>query len=151
VSRKYRLGPRGFTLIEMLVVLAIIATLATVVGPAVFRNAGDAKIQAARSQIEMLALALDAFRLDNDAYPSTQHGIGALRDAPSAGDPVRNWRGPYLRRVVPDDPWGRPYQYVAPGRANPASYDLYTLGRDGRPGGTGEDADLTSWGGPVPL
>jgi general secretion pathway protein G len=133
----------------MVVVLAIIATLATVVGPAVFRNAGDAKVQAARSQIEMLGLALDSYRLDNDAYPSTQQGIGALREPPAA-DPPRNWRGPYLRRLVPADPWGRPYSYASPGRANPSSYDLYTLGRDGRPGGTDEDADLTSWGGPVP-
>jgi general secretion pathway protein G len=134
----------------MLVVLAIIATLATVVGPAVFRNAGDAKVQAARSQIEMLGLALDSYRLDSDAYPSTEQGIGALRDPPAAGEAGRNWRGPYLRRIVPNDPWDRPYFYSSPGRANPTSYDLYTLGRDGQSGGIGEDADITSWGGPVP-
>lgn len=141
----------GFTLLELLVVLAIIATLAAVVAPAVLRNASDAKVQAARSQVELFGLALDAYRLDNDVYPTTEQGLAALRALPivtgADGALPRNWRGPYLRRVVPNDPWGRPYVYVAPGRANPASYDLYTLGRDGRPGGEGEDADVTSWGG----
>lgn len=142
-------APSGFTLLELLVVLAIIATLATVVGPELFRNAGDAKVQAARSQIEMLGLALDAYRLDNDRYPSTEQGLAALREPPHAGEAPGNWRGPYLRRLVPDDPWGRAYVYAAPGRANVDGYDLYSLGRDGRTAGDGEDADLTSWGGPV--
>ncbi|MFN2399101.1 MAG: type II secretion system major pseudopilin GspG [Gemmatimonadaceae bacterium] len=139
----------AFTLIEMLVVIAIIAVLAAVVAPVVFRNVGDAKSSAARSQIEVLALALDAYRLDNDAYPTTDQGLGALRDMPVSGVPPKNWRGPYLRRVVPLDPWGRAYLYIAPGRQNSPSYDLATLGRDGKIGGEGEDADLTSWGGPV--
>jgi general secretion pathway protein G len=130
----------------MLVVLAIIAVLAAVVGPEIFRNVGDANAGAARSQIEMLGLALDQYRLDNHAYPGTEQGLQALRVAPTAGEAPRAWRGPYLRRAVPADPWGRPYVYVAPGRANPQGYDLYTLGRDGREGGTGEDADVTSWG-----
>ncbi|HWG52760.1 MAG TPA: type II secretion system major pseudopilin GspG [Gemmatimonadaceae bacterium] len=140
---------KGFTLLELLVVLAIIATLVAVVAPSVFRNVGDAKTDAAKSQIEIFALALDSYRLDNDVYPSTQQGLAALRAMPVAGDHPRNWRGPYLRKDVPLDPWGRPYVYVAPGIENPASYDLYTLGRDGKTGGDGEDADLTSWGGPV--
>lgn len=143
----------GFTLIELLVVIAIIAVLAGVVAPEVLRNAGDAKAQAARSQVEMFALALDAYRLDNDDYPSTEQGLAALRAMPviggREGEPPKNWRGPYLRRVVPDDPWGKPYVYVAPGRVNSASYDLYTLGRDGKLGGEGEYADVTSWGGAV--
>lgn len=138
---------RGFTLLELLVVLAIIATLVAVVAPEVFRNVGDAKNDAAKSQIEIFALALDSYRMDNDMYPSTQQGLAALRVMPATGDHPRNWRGPYLRKDVPLDPWGRPYGYVAPGVENPASYDLYTLGRDGKPGGEGEDADLTSWGG----
>jgi general secretion pathway protein G len=87
--------------------------------------------------------------LDNDSYPSTDQGLESLRTQPLGGEPPRNWRGPYLRQALPLDPWGRPYQYVAPGLANPTSYDLYTLGKDGRPGGTGEDADLTSWNGTV--
>ncbi|HEX8717394.1 MAG TPA: type II secretion system major pseudopilin GspG [Gemmatimonadaceae bacterium] len=139
----------GFTLLELLVVLAIIATLAAVVAPSIFRNVADAKTDAAKSQIELFALALDAYRLDNDNYPASAQGLSALRTMPSTGDRPRNWRGPYLRKEIPLDPWGRPYAYVAPGVENPTSYDLYSLGRDGRPGGEGEDADLTSWGGPV--
>ena len=136
----------GFTLVEMLVVLAIIAVLAAVVGPEVFRNVGDANAGAARSQVEMLGLALDQYRLDNHHYPSTEQGLAALRTAPTTGTAPRAWRGPYLRRPIPADPWGRPYLYLSPGRANPQGYDLASLGRDGREGGTGEDADVTSWG-----
>lgn len=140
---------RGFTLIELLVVIAIIATLAAVVAPAVFHHVSDAKTEAAKSQIEIFSLALDSYRLDNDTYPTTEQGLSALRTTPQAGSHPRNWRGPYLRKEVPLDPWGRPYVYTAPGKANPASYDCYTLGRDGKVGGEGEDADITSWGGAV--
>jgi general secretion pathway protein G len=138
---------QGFTLLEILVVIAIIALLAALVGPSVLRNASDAKSQATRAQIEMLALALDSYRLDNHQYPTSEQGLQALRTVPTAGNVPVNWRGPYLRRVVPLDPWDRPYVYVAPGTSNPESFDLYSLGRDGRPGGAGEDADITSWGG----
>jgi general secretion pathway protein G len=130
-------------------VIAIIATLAAVVAPSVFRNVGDAKVSAAKSQLDVFALALNAYRLDNDVFPTTDQGVAALRDQPTTGDLPRNWRGPYLSKVVPLDPWGRPYVYVSPGAVNPQSYDLYTLGRDGKVGGEGDDADLTSWGGPV--
>ena len=139
----------GFTLIELLVVIAIIATLAAVVAPSIFGNVGDARRSAAKSQIEILTLALDQYRLDNDTYPTTELGLEALRTIPSTGGPPKNWKGPYLRQTVPLDPWGRPYVYVAPGIANPDAYDLYTLGRDGRPGGVNEDADITSWHGPL--
>lgn len=148
-SRKPRRRRLGFTLLELLVVIAIIALLAALVGPEVLRNASDARTQSARMQIEMLALALDGYRLDNFAYPSTEQGLQALRTLPAVGDLPTNWRGPYLRRPVPRDPWGRDYAYSAPGVTNPGSYDLYTLGRDGRAGGDGEDADVTSWGGEV--
>jgi len=140
---------RGFTLIELLVVIAIIATLAAVVAPQIFRNVGDAKASAAKSQIEIFGLALDSYRLDNDAYPSSDQGLAALRTQPMIGDLPRNWRGPYLRKTVPFDPWGRPYLFVSPGKENPASYDLFSLGRDGKIGGEGEDADITSWGAAV--
>ncbi|MDR0786900.1 MAG: type II secretion system major pseudopilin GspG [Gemmatimonadota bacterium] len=139
----------GFTLIELLVVVAIIGTLAALVGPALFRNIGDARSTAARAQIETFALALDAYLADNHSYPSDDQGLEALRTLPERGDHARTWRGPYLRKVVPMDPWGRPYIYRSPGLRNPESYDLYTLGRDGTPGGVEEDADITSWGGPV--
>lgn len=139
----------GFTLIELLVTIAIIATLAAIVAPALFGNVGEARRSTARSQIEILAIALDAYRLDNDTYPTSAQGLEALRTFPTAGEPPPNWKGPYLRQVVPNDPWGRPYVYVAPGLVNPNAYDLYSLGKDGRPGGDGEDADFTSWNGPV--
>ncbi|HXO85994.1 MAG TPA: type II secretion system major pseudopilin GspG [Gemmatimonadales bacterium] len=135
----------GFTLIELLVVITVIAILAGLVGPMVFRNVGDAKTSAARAQIELFALALDQYRLDNDFYPGTTQGLGALRERPAGEPEARNWRGPYLRKGVPLDPWGRPYAYKSPGDVNRESYDLLSLGRDGQPGGTGEDADITSW------
>lgn len=141
--------PCGFTLLELIIVIAIMAVLATLVAPAVLRNVGDAKASAAKSQIEMLATALTAYRLDNDAYPSTGEGLRALRVAPSGSGASANWRGPYLTREIPEDPWGRPYLYLSPGKANPASFDLYSFGRDGKAGGNGEDADITSWGGRV--
>jgi general secretion pathway protein G len=148
VSPRRKTRP-AFTLIELLVVIAIIAVLAAVVAPSVFRNVSDAKQAAARSQVELFATALNQYRLDNDTYPTTDQGLSALRTMPTQGDPPRNWRGPYLSRVVPVDPWGRPYVYVSPGAENPQTYDLYSLGRDGKVGGDGEDADITSWGGPV--
>jgi general secretion pathway protein G len=132
------------------VVIAIIATLAAVVAPAVIGNVGEARRSAVMSQLEILALALDAYRLDNDAYPDASQGLDALRILPLTGTPPKNWKGPYLRQSVPLDPWGRPYLYTVPGIANPSAYDLYSLGKDGSKGGAGEDADITSWKGPVP-
>lgn len=142
-------GRRGFTLIELIVVIAIIATLAAVVAPAIFQNVGDAKTASAKSQIEMLSLALNSYRLDNDQYPSTEQGLAALQTMPTIGTLPKNWRGPYLSRVLGNDPWDRPYVYRSPGVENPKGYDLYTLGRDGKPGGKDDDADITSWGGEV--
>jgi len=131
-------------LIEVIVVIAVIAVLASLVSPMVFRNVGDAKTTAARAQIEIFALALDAYRLDNDQYPSSVAGLTSLRTLPQ-GDEGRRWRGPYLRREVPLDPWGREYVYRSPGVENPTMYDLLSLGRDGEAGGSGEDTDVESW------
>jgi general secretion pathway protein G len=133
---------RGFTLIEMLVVIVVIAILAGLVGPLVYRNVGDAKVSAAKAQLELFGLALDQYRLDNDYYPSTAQGLDALWAAPVGEPAVRNWRGPYLKRSVPVDPWGRPYVYKSPGDSTATGYDLLTYGRDGKAGGVGEDADL---------
>lgn len=133
---------RGFTLIEMLVVIVVIAILAGLVGPMVFQNVGDAKVSAAKAQLELFGLALDQYRLDNDYYPSTAQGLEALRTQPTGDPEARNWRGPYLKKPVPLDPWGRPYLYKSPGDSSKTGYDLFTLGRDGKPGGTGEDGDI---------
>src|SRR3954469_11740499 len=101
---------RGFTLIEILVVIVVIAILATLVAPNVFQHVGSAKSATAKSQIEMLGAGLDADRLDNGAYPSTQQGLNALWEMPTI-DPPTNWHAPYLRKPVPLDPWGRAYMY----------------------------------------
>jgi len=135
----------GFTLIEVIVVIVVITVLATLVAPNVFRHVGSAREATARTQLEMLGSAVDAYRLDNDEYPTTEQGLAALRARPAAGPQPREWRGPYLRRDVPLDPWGRPYLYRSPGEANPDGYDLLTLGRDGKPGGEGENADVLGW------
>jgi len=135
----------GFTLIEILVVIVVLGVLAGLVAPDVFRHVGASKGAAVRAQIEMLGAALDAYRLDNDAYPTTEQGLAALRREPLSEPRPRNWRGPYLQREVPLDPWKRPYVYRSPGTANPWGYDLLSYGRDGGEGGEGEDADITSW------
>jgi len=135
----------GFTLIELLVVITVIAILAGLVAPMVFSHVGDAKMSAARAQIELFGLGLEAYRLDNDYYPSTAQGLEALRTKPVGEPEARNWRGPYLKKTVPLDPWGRAYAYKSPGDVNQQGYDLLSYGRDGQPGGSGEDADITSW------
>jgi general secretion pathway protein G len=137
---------RGFTLIELIVVIAIIATLASLVAPSVFRNTGDAKITAARAQVEMLGIALETYRLDAGSYPSTTDGLHALVERPVGSASPNTWRGPYLKRAVPLDPWGRPYVYGNAGRQSGGTleYELSSLGRDGREGGEGEDADVTA-------
>jgi general secretion pathway protein G len=134
----------GFTLIEILVVIAVISLLAALVAPNVFQHVGTAKDAVVRSQIEMLGAALDAYRLDNGRYPSTQQGLDALWTLPSADPRPSNWRGPYLRKPVPLDPWGTAYIYTSPGAVHPTGYDLTSLGADGAVGGEGDNADITS-------
>jgi len=138
-------GEEGLTLIEIIVVVAILGLLAATVAPSVFQHVGTAKKTAARSQIELLGAALDAYRLDNDLYPTTEQGLAALRAAPAIEPAPRRWRGPYIKRDVPTDPWDMPYVYRYPGEVNPTSYDLLSFGRDGKPGGEGDDADILSW------
>ena len=144
-SRGRARGRAGFTLIEILVVIAVIAMLAALVAPNVFQHVGTAKDATARSQIELLGAALDAYRLDNGRYPTTEQGLEALQTQSAIQPLPSNWRGPYLRKAVPLDPWGAPFIYLSPGEVNTRGYDLLSLGADGVPGGEGEDADVVSW------
>jgi general secretion pathway protein G len=136
---------RGFTLIELLVVIIVLGLLATLVGPRILGRVTEAKSATAKTQITLLETALDNYRLDVGSYPTTEQGLDALSTVPTRQPVPINWRGPYLRRDVPADPWGRPYIYKSPGEHNPTSFDLSTLGRDGQPGGEGEDADFMNW------
>jgi general secretion pathway protein G len=131
---------RGFTLLELLVVMVIIGLLAGYVGPKLFAQIGKSETKVTRAQIDALQKALDQYRIDTGRYPSTEQGLATLVSRP-ADEP--RWGGPYLAKAVPADPWGRGYVYLSPGHHG--DYDLLSLGRDGQPGGEGEDADLTSW------
>lgn len=131
---------QGFTLMELLLVLVIIGLLAAVVGPSLYQRIKPAKETAARAQIENYATALDNFMMDTGRYPSTQEGLKALRDKP---DNLDKWNGPYLKKEIPTDPWGTPYQYRAPGRSG--GYEIVSLGADGREGGEDGNADINSW------
>ena len=135
----------GFTLIELLVVIVVIGLLAGLVGPRIMGRVSEAKSATARTQIELLATALDNYRLDTGSYPTTDQGLDALQTRPTREPVPSNWAGPYLQKAVPADPWGRPYNYMSPGEHNAAGYDLWSLGRDGQPGGDGDDADVTNW------
>jgi general secretion pathway protein G len=134
---------RGFTLIELLVVIAVLGLLAGLVGPRIVGHVSEARSTTARTQIDLLGVALDSYRLDNGSYPTTEQGLAALRDRPTRDPIPPNWRGPYLRKPVPLDPWGRPYIYRAQSSAGGSGFELGTLGRDGKPGGDGEDADIS--------
>jgi len=130
---------RGFTLLELLVVIVIIGLLAAYVGPKYFSQLGKSEVTMAKAQINSFEKALDTFRLDVGRYPNTEEGLNAMLVAPpTAGT---KWNGPYLPKV-PADPWGRPYQYKAPGAK--AEFEITSLGRDGQPGGSGDDADIVS-------
>jgi general secretion pathway protein G len=131
---------QGFTLIELLVVLVILGLLAALVGPTLYQRIAPAKESAARAQIENFATALDGFLVDVGRYPSTQDGLKSLRNKPESAE---KWNGPYLKKEVPNDPWGQPYVYRAPGRNG--GYEIVSWGADGREGGDGENADITSW------
>jgi len=130
----------GFTLLELLVVMVIIGLLAGYVGPRYFSQIGKSEVKAARAQIDALEKALDQYRIDVGHYPTTQQGLPALMTAP-AGE--GRWSGPYLRKALPNDPWGKPYQYRQPGEHG--DFDLFSYGPDGQPGGEGEAADVTNW------
>ena len=138
-SRVQRNGA-GFTLLELLVVMVIIGLLVGYVGPKYFSQIGKSEIKAARAQINALGKALDQFRLDNGHYPSTEEGLTALNSRPAN---EAKWDGPYLSKAVPSDPWGNPYVFIMPGEHG--EYDLLSYGKDGKPGGEGENAEITNW------
>ncbi len=129
---------RGFTLLELLVVIVIIGLLAAYVGPRYFSQLGKSERGTAKAQIEGLGKALDAYRLDTGRYPTTEQGLNALYVRPT-DEP--KWNGPYLQKAVPMDPWGQPYVYRSPGTGG--DFDLSSNGRDGQPGGEGDGADIT--------
>lgn len=125
--------------------IVVISVLATLVAPNVFQHVGSAKTATAESQIEMLTAALDAYRLDNGRYPTTEQGLAALWEEPRIEPRPTNWRGPYLRKRVPLDPWNRSYIYRSPGVESGTGFDLLSYEADGQPGGSGEGADVRSW------
>lgn len=131
---------RGFTLLELLVVLVILGLLAGYVAPKYFSQVGKSEVKTAQAQIGALEKALDQYRIDTGHYPTTEQGLAALNAQP-AGE--TRWQGPYLKKDVPGDPWGNPYQYRSPGEHG--ELDLFSFGRDGQPGGSGEAADITNW------
>lgn len=131
----------GFTLLELLVVLGIIAMLAGIVGPQVMKHMGESKTKAAKVQIEELSATLDMYKLDLGSYPTSEEGLKVLIESP---DGAKRWNGPYLRKsTIPLDPWQQEYRYVSPGEHG--KFDLFTLGADNKEGGEGEDQDIVSW------
>ena len=139
-SKKILKNQRGFTLVELIVVVIIIGLLAGLVVPQFIKQEEKATAKAAKAQIELLGTALDTYRLDVGRYPSTQEGLQALSQRPGG---VERWDGPYLKKDVPNDPWGKPYVYKSPGDHGP--YDIISYGADGVSGGDGNNRDVTSW------
>lgn len=130
----------GFTLLELLVVLVILGLLVGYVAPKYFAQLGKSEVKTARAQINSLEKALDQYRLDVGRYPTGEQGLAALNVRPAAES---KWAGPYLQKAVPNDPWGKPYLYKAPGEHG--EYDLSSLGKDGQPGGDEESVDIVNW------
>lgn len=139
-ARLDRIARRGFTLLELLIVLVVLGLLASLVGPRYFKQLGQSESKTARAQIEALSRAVDLYRLDVGRFPSSAEGLRALVERP-ASEP--RWKGPYLQKDLPADPWGRAYQYRQPGQRG--EYDIFTLGKDGAPGGEDENADIGNW------
>lgn len=138
--KRRRAGQRGFTLIEMLIVMVILGLLAALVGPRMFGKVGKSRQKAAKAQISLFETAMDAYRLDVGRYPTTDMGMEALRTQPQD---VGKWDGPYLPKDIPMDPWGNAYEYRSP--SDHGDYEIISRGADGNVGGEGEDADVVSW------
>jgi general secretion pathway protein G len=144
---KKKSNERGFTLLEIMVVVVILSILALYVGPKIIGRPQEARINAARMQIQSLSTALKLYKLDNGAYPSTEQGLDALVQPPDVGQLAKTWRkGGYLEKTkVPKDPWGYDYIYLCPGVNNQDEFDLMSYGPDGQPGGEEENADINNW------
>lgn len=140
-SSRHPSRSRGFTLLEMLVVLVIIGLIAGLVGPRLFAKVDSSKVQTAGVQIKLLRGAIESMRLDLGAYPSAEQGLDLLVTAPTDAKLRERWKGPYLDEAVPMDPWGNPYQYRIPGEDG-RPFSIVSLGADGKPGGEGNDADI---------
>lgn len=142
MERVCRRRNRGFTLMELLVVIIIIGILAALVGPKFFGRVDEAKQKAAKAQIELFGTALDSLRLDVGRYPTTEEGLKALREKPAGMD---TWKGPYLPKELPLDPWGSAYIYKSPG--DHGEFDIISLGKDKAEGGEGDNQDIVNWKG----
>ncbi len=142
MNHKFRRMERGFTLMELLVVIIIIGVLAALVGPKFFGRVDEAKQKATKAQIELFGTALDALRLDTGRYPTTEEGLKALREKPAGMD---NWKGPYLPKEIPLDPWGSAYIYKSPG--DHGDFDIISYGKDKAEGGEGDNQDIVNWKG----
>lgn len=134
-------GARGFTLLELLVVMVIIGLLASFVAPRFFDQVGKSEIKTTRAQLDAFDKALAAYRLDTGHYPTSEQGLKALVERPTD---EHKWSGPYLAKALPPDPWGRTYNYRQPGE-NGRDFELYSFGKDGQHGGSGENADISIW------
>ena len=140
-TKRFLRATRGFTLLELLVVMVIIGLLAGIVLPKYFGKLEESREKTVRAQLDAFGKALDHYRLDTGHYPSSEQGLDALLAKPQNEN---RWRGPYLQKAVPLDPWDRPYQYRSPGERG--EYDLYSFGSDGQPGGSDKAADIGNWG-----
>ncbi|MDE3735176.1 general secretion pathway protein G [Metapseudomonas resinovorans] len=138
-----RRSQSGFTLIEIMVVVVILGILAALVVPQVMNRPDQAKVTVAKGDIKAIGAALDMYKLDNFTYPNTQQGLEALVSRPSGNPPAKNWNKDGYLKKLPVDPWGNPYQYLSPG--SKGTYDLYSLGADGKEGGSENDADIANW------
>ena len=143
MTMKHANRSRGFTLIEIMVVMVILGLLVALVAPNIMGRGDEARVTAAEAQLRNISSALDLYRLDNSHYPSTEQGLEALVEKPTGSPEPSNWNPEGYMDAIPKDPWGNDYQYVQPGSEGP--YDLYSYGADGREGGEGVNADISVW------
>lgn len=146
VTQKREQSEAGFTLVEVLAVLVLLAALMTMVAPNIIKELQKGQVKAARVQIQTMKSVLNSYYMDNSCYPTTEQGLKALLEKPTTPPEAENWSGPYLEdNTIPRDPWGGELHYVCPGIHNPEKYDVFTLGSDKKEGGEGNDADIGNW------